>query len=80
MSMMTTVRVGRSQSGSGGGDSYIRGPTFFLNRGPANSKSGPDQMLWWPSGLDGVLSQKNWAKLIRLGEIISRWVMSINSV
>ena len=21
--------------------SYIRGPTFFLNRGPAKSKSGP---------------------------------------
>jgi len=30
-------------SGGGGvtGYSYIRGPTFFLNRGPALSKSGP---------------------------------------
>ena len=25
----------------GGGYSYNRGPTFFLNRGPARSKSGP---------------------------------------
>ena len=25
-----------------GGYLYIRGPTFFLNRGPARSKSGPD--------------------------------------
>jgi len=26
------------------GDSYNRGPTFFLNRGPARSKSGPDHI------------------------------------
>ena len=36
---------GEGSRGSGGGVtgySYIRGPTFFLNRGPAWSKSGPD--------------------------------------
>ena len=39
MSMLTTVHVGWRQSGRG--YSYNRGPTFFLNRGPARSKSGP---------------------------------------
>jgi len=32
----------RVKAVGGGGYSYIRGPTFFLNRGPARSKSGPD--------------------------------------
>ena len=51
MLMITTVRVspdsvGWRQSGEGVmGYSYIRGPTFFLNRGPAWSKSGPAYSL-----------------------------------
>jgi len=46
MSMMTTVRhacrLRHSRGGEVTGYSHIRAPTFFLNRGPVWSKSGPN--------------------------------------
>jgi len=43
---MMTVSGEGSRGGGGEGVSYIRGPTFCLNRGPAWSKSGPAATLF----------------------------------